>query len=154
MEREIDYSTVLTLFFNESRQSLADKDFRKSISLAIPRPTLSAFGELAEGPISPTSWAYNTQLKKSLYDPVEARKQLKPATASVSAELTIRSYFDYEDQANIIENALKDAGLNASIVYGTPDNQNDFDMFLAFWKIPTDPDQYFFGTQPKLAEAT
>ena len=144
VEREIDYSTVLTLFFNESRQSLADKDFRKSISIAIPRPTLSAFGELAEGPISPTSWAYNTQLKKSLYDPVEARKQLKPATASVSAELTIRSYFDYEDQANIIENALKDAGLNASIVYGTPDNQNDFDMFLAFWKIPTDPDQYFF----------
>ncbi len=44
----------------------------------------------------------------------------------------------------LIYHILKDAGLNASIVYGTPDNQNDFDMFLAFWKIPTDPDQYFF----------
>lgn len=144
VEREVDYSTVLTLFFNESRQALSDKDYRKSLSLAIPRPTLSAFGELAEGPISPTSWAYNTQLKKSLYDPVEARKQLKPASASAAAALTLRSYFDYEDQANIIENALKDAGVNASIAYGTPDNPNDFDMFLAFWKIPTDPDQYFF----------
>lgn len=144
VEREVDYSTVLTLFFNESRQALSDKDYRKSLSLAIPRPILAAFGELAEGPISPTSWAYNTQLKKSLYDPVEARKQLKPASASAAAALTLRSYFDYEDQANIIEGALKDAGVNASIVYGTPNNQNDFDMFLAFWKIPTDPDQYFF----------
>ncbi len=144
VEREVDYTTVLTLFFNESRQALSDKDYRKNISLAIPRPILAAYGELAEGPISPTSWAYNTQLKKSLFDPVEARKQLKPSSASESASLTLRTYFDYEDQANLIEKSLKDAGVNATIAYGTPDNQNDFDMFLAFWKIPTDPDQYFF----------
>lgn len=143
--RDVDYTTVLTLFFNESRSTLSDKDFRKNVSLAIPRPLLVAFGELAEGPISPTSWAFNTQLKKSLYDPVEARKQLKPAkNASSSAGLTLRSYFDYEQQANILEKSLKDAGMNIDITYGTPDDPNDFDMFLAFWKIPTDPDQYFF----------
>ncbi len=143
--RDVDYTTVLTLFFNESRSTLSDKDFRKNVSLAIPRPLLVAFGELAEGPISPTSWAFNTQLKKSLYNPVEARKQLKPAkNASGSAGLTLRSYFDYEQQANIIEKSLKDAGMNVDITYGTPDDPNDFDMFLAFWKIPTDPDQYFF----------
>ncbi len=143
--REVDYTTVLTLFFNESRAALTDKDFRKNVSLTIPRPMLVAFGELAEGPISPTSWAFNTQLKKSLYDPIEARKLLKPSgSTSNSASLTLRSYFDYEQQANILEKSLKDAGLNASVTYGTPDDPNDFDMFLAFWKIPTDPDQYFF----------
>lgn len=142
--REVDYTTVLTLFFNESRELLSEKDFRKNISLALPRPTLAAFGELAEGPISPTSWAFNTQLKKSLYDPVEARKQLKPSSASASATLTLRTYFDYEDQANLLENSLKDAGVNAEITFGNPDNSSDFDMYLAFWKIPTDPDQYFF----------
>jgi len=146
VERYVDYTTVLTLFFNKSRTALSDKDFRKNISLAIPRSLLGAFGELAEGPISPTSWAFNTQLKKSLYDPVAARKQLKPSggTASSSAGLTLRSYFDYEQQANIMEKALNDAGLNTSIAYGIPADPNDFDMFLAFWKIPTDPDQYFF----------
>jgi len=145
VEREVDYSTVLTLFFNELKPALADKDFRKNVSLALPRPLFGSYGELAEGPISPTSWAFNTQLKKSLYDPVEARKQLRSkGDASSSAALTLRSYFDYEEQANIIEKSLQNAGVNVNVAYGTPDNPNDFDMFLAFLKIPTDPDQYFF----------
>lgn len=144
VKREVDYSTVLTLFFNETKGELSDKDYRKSISLAIPRPQLEQYGELAEGPISPTSWAYNTELKKSVHDPVEARKQLKPESASSAAKLTLRTFFDYQDQANLLNDSLKEAGLQSDIVFGSFADSSDFDLLLALWKIPTDPDQYFF----------
>jgi len=144
VKREVDYSTVLTLFFNEAKGQLSDKDYRKSVSLAIPRPKLEQYGELAEGPISPTSWAYNTELKKSIYDPAEAKKQLKPDSASSAATLTLRTFFDYQDQANILNDSFTNAGLKSDIVFGSFADPSDFDVLLALWKIPTDPDQYFF----------
>ncbi len=152
VEKNVDYTTVLTLFFNLKKPEFADKDFRKNVSLAIPRSTLAEFGELAEGPIPPTSWAYNSNLKKSLYDPEEAKKQLSTdESASKAANFTIVTYYDYLNQANILEEGLKKAGLPVELNLGYTTDASNFDMLLAFWKLPVDPDQYFFwhSTQTK-----
>ncbi len=143
--KRVDYSRVLTLFFNTQNPALSDKDLRKAIHLAIPQQELQDLGEAASGPIAPTSWAYNPNLKSVLYDKDAAEKTLSKAfEATQSAALTILTFYDYLDVANLLNKNLGEVGMKTSIRLNAFQAGGDFDMLLAFWKVPTDPDQYFF----------
>ncbi len=144
--RTVDYSRVMTLFFNLRSPFLANKDVRQAIALAIPREGLQNFGETENSPIPPTSWAYNSNLKQTVEDLDTATKNLKKyaESASGSAKLTFETYYDYLSTATPIEENLKKAGLEVTVDLSNFDRPEKFDLFLAFWKVPQDPDQYFF----------
>lgn len=151
IERTIDYSQLMTLFFNHSgklfkqRDPADQKEIKGAIMSAIDQPKFNELGEIATGPIQPVSWAYNPDLKKNLYDPDYAEELLKKDLGSTqSAELSFVTYYDYYDIADEIVAELKRAGLSVNLIIASPDKQNNFDFLLALWKVPLDPDQYYF----------
>lgn len=146
ISRTTDYGRVMTLFFNFQNKLLNEKDVRQAIDLAMPNKKLAEFGEPANSPIPPTSWAYNPDLKQTVEDLDTAEKNLKKYTteASSSAKLDFVTFYEYLNTANIIDNRLKDAGLQTTVSLSNLDQPEKFDLLLAFWQIPKDPDQYFF----------
>ncbi len=144
IEKSIDYSRLLTLFFNMKSETLKQKDVRKAIVNAIRRDDFQAEGIEALGPIPPISWAYNPSLKKIVYDPELAEKVLKKSEASDSAALQLYTYYDYLDKAESIKKSLDEVGLGVKINTVTFSQPETFDLLLAYWKVPLDPDQYYF----------
>jgi len=145
IERTIDYSQLMTLFFNNDNQFLKEKDIKSAITSAIDTSKFKDLGEIATGPIQPISWAYNPNLKKNVYDPDLSEKVIKKDIgSSQSAQFNLVTYYDYYDTADGIVTELKNAGLSVNLIIASPDKQSNFDFLLALWKVPLDPDQYYF----------
>lgn len=146
ISRGVDYETVLTLFLNNKNSLLSEKDVRQAIALSVPRDKFLEYGEVANSPISPLSWAYNPNLKKPLFDVDQSSKNLEKftKTASKEAKLEFITYYEYLNVATDIDENLKKAGLRTNLSLSNFDRPEQFDLLLAYWKIPHDPDQYFF----------
>lgn len=145
VKKTVDYTHLLTLFFNLDREIFKEKDLRQAIAMGIDRNALKAFGENTDSPISPTSWAYNPNLKQVMYNPEVAEKIIKKNyEATTSSVLNLNTYYDYLDIANEIYTLLTAVGLKTNLNFISSSQGSDFDMFLAYFKIPEDPDQYFF----------
>lgn len=143
VEKTIDYSRLLTLFLNNNNPLLKEKEVRQAIALSFDRSKFAPFGVEANSPIQPTSWAYNTNLKKNTYDEELAKQIIKNyQSASESAKLSLNTFYDYMDNLDLISEPLKKIGL--SITTNIVSNNQSFDMLLAYWNVPLDPDQYFF----------
>ncbi len=146
VERAVDYSKVLTLFFNMNDPLLSeDKDIRHALAESVNKGEFIDFGEEASGPISPVSWAYTQDVKRYTYNPTVASKILKKYTeSSGSAELTISTYYDHLGVADEIKEDLESAGMNTKVEVLAGDLPSNFQLFLAPLTLPKDPDQYFF----------
>jgi len=152
VEKKVDYSKEMVVFLNSKNNLLADKNIKDALMMAVDYEILANFGEVAKGSIPPNSWAYNPNLKGNVYDLETAEKIIqKEITSSDSAKMSLITYYDYYDIADELINKFKAIGLSIDlriISYNVPE---DFDMFLAYWKVPSDPDQYYFwhSTQTK-----
>ncbi len=143
--KTVDYTRLLTLFFNFNNEFLKQKEIRQTLLLAVERSKFEEFGELALGPIAPNSWAYNGNLKTPIFDRTAAEKTFKKETgATSSAQLNFYTYYDYLNYAEQITNDLKASGLDINLKLLSSERPDNFDLFLAFWNVPADPDQYFF----------
>ncbi|MFA6533036.1 MAG: ABC transporter substrate-binding protein [Patescibacteria group bacterium] len=143
--KSVDYTRLLTLFFNNQEKLFENKDIKDAFSMMIDYQKISDFGEVARGPIPPTSWAYNSNLKTSTYDIDTATKIIKNAiTATESAQLNLLTSYDYYDAADSIVGDIKKTGLKVDINMISYDRPDKFDLLLVFWKVPQDPDQYYF----------
>lgn len=143
--KSVDYTRLLTLFFNNQEKLFENKDIKDAFAMMIDYQNISDFGEIARGPIPPTSWAYNTNLKTNTYDIDTATKIIKNAvTASESAQLNLLTSYDYYDAADNIVGEIKKTGLKVDINMISYDRPDKFDLLLVFWKVPKDPDQYYF----------
>lgn len=142
IERAVDYSQVVSLFYNTEIPIFKERDVRKAIAQMVP--PMTTYGVIAKSPILPTSWAYNDNIHEAQYNPEKAKTLLeKSITSSDSAKLTLYTFYDYINQGEDIKKNLTGAGLNVSlkIVSAVP---QDFDLLLTSWSPPSDPDQYFF----------
>ncbi len=145
VQKAVDYSNLLTVFFNYNNPLLKEKEVRSAIKMSINRSLFSDLGIDARSSIPPTSWAYNKDLKEPVYDIDLAQKLIKKyKTASDSAKLNFNTYYDYLDIASDLNKNLNDIGLTTNLNVMSYSNSNDFDLMLAFLKIPNDPDQYYY----------
>ncbi|MFZ6035147.1 MAG: ABC transporter substrate-binding protein [Patescibacteria group bacterium] len=145
VEKNVDHSRLLTLFFNSDNPVLANKNIKDAIALAFDYQKLSEYGEIAKGPIQPESWAYNPNLKSPNYDAANSQIIIKnEITASESAKLNFSTSYDYYDVADQLSNSLKAVDLENELNFTSIDGSTPFDLFLAFWTVPKDPDQYYF----------
>jgi len=143
--KSVDYSRLLTLFFNNPEKLFANKDIKDAFSMMIDYQKLADFGELARGPIPPISWAYNSSLKTNIYDIDTATKIIKKdVEATESAQLNLLTSYDYYDAADNIAGEIKKTGLKVDINMISYDRPDKFDLLLVFWNVPKDPDQYYF----------
>lgn len=146
VEKNVDYTRVLTLFFNMRDPLLKeDKDIRHALAESIDKSQFANFGEDASGPIPPISWAYAQDIKRYTYNPSVSSKILKKYTeSSGSAELTISTYYDHLTVADEIKEDLESAGMNTKVEVLAGNLPSNFQLFLAPMTLPKDPDQYFF----------
>lgn len=145
VSKSVDYSRLLTVFFNNDREPLKDKEVRQAINESVDREQFKEYGELAAGPIPPTSWAYNPDIKNPLYDFEQSKKLLKKiGVASESATLSVATYYDYLPTADILDAQFKKVGIRTDLEIISYEKPSDFELLLAYWKVPSDPDQYYF----------
>lgn len=145
ISNSVDYSKLMTLFFNFKNNLLADKEFRQALIMAVDRNEFKNYGKIALGSITPVSWAYNTNLKTSVFDQSTAEKILKKyLTSTQSANLDLFTYYDYLGSAEQIASQFSEAGIKTNLKLLSSGKPEDFDLFLAYLNIPSDPDQYFF----------
>jgi len=152
IEKNVDYSRLLTIFFNSSDKLLQEKDIKDAIAMAIDYKKISENGEIAKGPIPPISWAYDPNIKTTNYDPENAEKIVKKMIeASETAKLNFITSYDFYDVADLISGEISSIGLSTDLNIVSFNRPNTFDLFLAYWKVPIDPDQYYFwhSTQTK-----
>jgi len=92
---KLNQPQITAVFFNQKNNpALADKKVRQALSLALSKSEIVAavFGEdayLIDGPILPSSFAYNQEAKKYKYSPEEADKLLTEsgwATTTITVE--------------------------------------------------------------------
>ncbi len=145
VQRSVDYTRLLTLFYNVNNPIIKDKDVRQAIAMAIPRDKFSDLGQPATGPIPPLSWAYSTTSKQIPYNPELSQNLLgKAFEASKPATLKLSTYDEYLDISDEIEKSFADKNLKITTDVLSYDKPQTFDLLLAYWRIPSDPDQYYF----------
>jgi len=152
VEKNDDFSIIMTLFFNTQKGLLTEKDARQAIAYAIAREPLKQHGELANGPLAPTSWAYDTSAKTIQYDLEFAQKKIqKMVSATESAKLNLVTFYEFDDIASSLKENLKDISIDVDVRFNDYESLENFDMLLSYWRVPNDPDQYFFwhSTQPQ-----
>jgi len=145
VSQSVDYTRLLTIFYNFNNPVLKNKNIREALAMLIDVKKFSQYGEIAKGPIPPNSWAYNPDLKNYSYDLETAKKIIeKENIASLSSQLNFYTFYDYYQIADDYVTELNKVNLPAEIKISSVDRPENFDFLLAYWKVPTDPDQYFF----------
>lgn len=135
------YDKFVGLFFNLEKSLFKDKEVRQALSYAIPRKFDQ---EKTQTPISPLSWAYSSKTRLYSHDIDAAGKILsKSPLSSSSSQITISTYANLLDTAQIVSEAWIKVGVNTKIKVESS-LPSDFDVLLATQVIPTDPDQYQF----------
>ena len=156
------------LFLNTRSPFLGDRRIRQALALGLDRVALlKGFEEeafLANGPISPISWAYKPDLPSFSYDPVRATKLLEEAgwldqNGDGVRERDIRSLElvlltrDTPPERVILANRIKQqlAPLGISIRVAVVSHETfrrrlaerDFDLLLYGWgQLGRDPDEF------------
>lgn len=146
------FNKVVAVFFNTKDPLLGNKQLRLALSYAIPKIN-EQYG--AKGPIPPTSWVFNSDLKDHIGDKESAKSELARAKQNLSAddlnkEIVLTSTPQHEAIAKQIVTAWQSLGLKAilRVESGIPQN---FQALLITQSIPADPDQYalWHSTQTK-----
>lgn len=143
ISKETDYHKFVALFFNNDKEPYKEKNTRLGLTYSLPNNFIDE--EVALGPISKKSWAYNPQLKNYLNNSDLANKYLKDLltpTASASAlSLTLISMPGYRDVADKIAKAWNDFGIKVKVQENNS-NPKDYDVFLGAIETMPDPDEY------------
>ncbi len=134
------------LFFNTRKAPFSEKRFRQALAYAIEKPQKE---ERALGPIPPTSWAYNNNVKNYSFNLSRAKTLLKNLELGEGQNITITIHA----QRNLMDWAEKiksgwERGLGIKTEIIAYDNfekvPQDFDILLGYGTADLDPDQYLF----------
>lgn len=143
--KQVNYDTLLTLFYNTQNPLIKERDFRNAVESSIVYENFKDIGELVTSSIPPISWAYNSGLKKRETDIEFAKKTFdRMVVASDSAKFSFLTYYEYLDMAELISTNLRNAGLPVEVTFASYSNQPKFDFMLAYLTVPQDPDQYYY----------
>jgi len=128
------------VFFNNNDQFFGGsngKNIRQALAYGIDK---SRFANRAFGPISPNSWAYNTDVKKYEYSTQKAKDMLGKA-GKLPPEINISTVPAYLSIAESIQKDWQALGLKINITT-QPEISDNFQVLVIAQAIPQDPDQY------------
>ncbi|MBN1596229.1 peptide-binding protein [candidate division FCPU426 bacterium] len=156
------------LGFNLQKPMFQDKRFREALDMAIDKEAivkgvLEGLGAVCTGPLTPSSWAFNPDVKPRPYDPLRARelfveagyrynkdgKLMKDGKQAEFTILTNQGNRTREQTATILQSQLKEVGIQVNIriiawsTFLTEFvNKRKFDVVLLGWALARDPDLY------------
>lgn len=142
IEKNTNYNSLTTLFYNTKDSVLSDKRLRQALSYSIPNSFKE--GQRNYGPYPKTLWADNSAGQTTYQQDFEhAKLLLSESSASNSAKLVleIKTLPKYKNVALDIAKSWKTIGINTNIeiVESLP---TFFQVFLGEFTVPRDPDQY------------
>ena len=142
ISKSINYSQLVTLFYNTQDKDLSDKRLREALAYAMPDTFAS--GQRNYGSFSPNSWVSENGLTTYSQDFEHAKLLLgESVNSSQSASFTIelKALPEYSKLANQIKELWAKIGIktNVVIVDAFP---TDFQVFLGEFNVSKDPDQY------------
>lgn len=129
----------IAIFLNT--QKIANKQTRQALAYATPK--VKDKNERCLGPISPTSWAYNSSIKDYNFNSTRAKELFnKEDLPEINLAINNRTLLSMaEEIKNSWANIL---GIKTSVsIVNQIDTQN-FDAILAYSSTTNDPDQYSF----------
>lgn len=142
IEESIDtHNQQSVLFFNNNDVILASKPARQALAYAIKD---KSFGhERTISPIDKTSWAYNSLVKEYDYDPTRAKTLFaQDIKDPQSQKLELKTMLQYLDIAESIAGDWREA-LGVQVEVKVVSNvSSDYQILLADFTPPIDPDQY------------
>jgi len=142
-------SKIVALFMNNSDTVLGSKTTRQGLAYAIPNKSFDKTRALS--PISKNSWAYNNLVKDYDYD-LEKAKSLFSQDIKNPSEIKIelKTMLPYLDIAESIASAWREKlGIQVDVKVVSAVT-SDYQIILADFTPPADPDQYslWHSTQP------
>lgn len=138
ISKKIDESRVVTIFFNTQDPILSQQELRQALNFAINRADFN--GPRALGPISPQSWAYNSQVKRYEYNTGKAKELLSKSNLADTA-ITLAVAPGLEPVAENIKRDWEAVGVKTILVMEKTVPKK-FQALLATNLISPDPDQY------------
>ncbi|MDO8639355.1 MAG: ABC transporter substrate-binding protein [bacterium] len=142
-EKTVNYSKLVTLFFNTKDKTLSDKKVRNALAYAIPDQF--SMGERSYAPYSKISWIFkeNTGLYEK-YTQDFAHARLLLANSFPNGEkitFNLKTLSKYKKAAEEISGEWKKINIQTKIevVNTVP---SSFQIFLGDFSVSKDPDQY------------
>lgn len=137
------------LFFNNNDVILSSKSARQALAYAIADKTFGK--ERVISPINQSSWAYNNLVKTYDYDQGRAKTLFSQDIQDANSQkLELKTILPYLDVAESIAESWRDT-LGVSVeVKVVSSITSDYQIILADFTPPLDPDQYsiWHSTQP------
>ena len=141
-------------WFNTIAGPFANRALRDAFSLALDREQLlkiaySGIGQVANGPLPPSIWAYDPKIPVVKRDLALSKKRLAEGGKPNGFPITVKAESNNPLQAKITQLAqaqLREAGIDANIVtvdFATllhTGERNDFDALSLGWSGRIDPD--------------
>jgi len=133
-------NSYLAIFFNTN--NLNDKQTRQAIAYATPKSDDKNTRCL--GPIPPSSWAYNPQIKPYNFNPTRAKELFTNKTVeTLNLVVNDRNLLSKAENIKQSWEEILKVKVNISVNNDQSGNSN-YDALLSFINIPSDPDQYSF----------
>ncbi len=112
-------SRTVYLAFNLNQSPFNDTKVRQAVSMAINKKAMmdklyEGFAEPASSDFPSSSWVYNAQTKQWPYEPAQSINMLK-STGVNNLAFSILTINDYQDQALIIADNLRKAGIKTEV---------------------------------------
>lgn len=134
--RSTNYNRLVTLFYDTADPEISDTKLRLALNYALPGKF--KYGEKANLPYSPKSIYFNTEIPGRDRD-IEHAKLLLPDDKKLN--VTITTLKKYLPVAKDIQKSWKEAGVSTKIIE-VDQIPDQFQIFLADFNLPLDPDQY------------
>lgn len=141
------------LWINTANGPLANKSLREAVALAVNRETLlniayRGVGQIANGPVPPTSWAYDPEVPAPQYDPELARQKLAEGGQPNGFQMVLKVANNPLGQlvSQLVQAQLAEVGIQVQVQtleFGAllqAGEENDFDALSLGWSGRIDPD--------------
>ena len=138
----VNYSSLVTLFYNTQDSTLSDKRLREALTYTMP--DAFSYGQRNYGSFSPKSWVNDANLSTYQQDFIHAKLLLSESESSskgATLKIELKTMSQFKALAYQIKSVWAKVGVEANIkvVDTLPTN---FQAFLGEFNVTKDPDQY------------
>lgn len=141
--KKIDFTQLVTLFYNTKDKNLSDEKIRDALSYTIPDTFKQ--GQRNYSSFNPNSWVLVNELNNArVQDLDHARLLLKDSlssTQSAGLKIEIKTLPQYKELAGQIQKYWQIINIQSEIIV-TNALPETFEVFLGEFNLPKDPDQY------------
>ena len=142
IEKKIDYSELVTVFYDTNDPNLSDKRLREALSYAVPDNF--SYGQRNYGPFNPNSWVSVGGLTTYQQDYEHSKLLLTEsqiATKGSTLFFEIKTLPQYVSLSKNLQSEWKKIGINTKIKV-VESRPSTFQIFIGDFNLPKDPDEY------------